>query len=275
MTLNEAIQAGSAALKSAGIDGFARDARRLASFAAGLPMDRLSLERDRPLTANQIAKFEVAIAARSSHQPIAQITGMREFYGFEFHVTRDTLDPRPDSELLVDLALAAGGKTVLDLGTGTGCLLLSVLTQLPDAHGLGVDISEKALDVARRNAERHGLTGRVSFVHGNWLDGIRDKFDLILCNPPYISEEALEGLSKEVRLWEPRSALTAGADTLAAYRQVAERLHHVMSGGAIAVFEIGSDQGQTVPDLLRGYGFTNPVLHHDINDKPRAVVVNS
>jgi release factor glutamine methyltransferase len=204
------------------------------------------------------AGFEPLVARRVGGEPVAYIVGHRAFWTIDLEVAPGVLIPRPDSETLLEAALAhfgeAGPGTILDLGTGPGTLLLAALDQWPRAEGLGVDRSEAALAIARANAEALGLAGRAEFRLGDWAEGITARFDLILCNPPYVEEGA--ALPRDVREWEPHSALFAGPDGLDAYRRLAPTVPVLLAEGGIACFEIGAGQEREVGVLFAREGLT-------------------
>lgn len=246
------------------------DAELLAAHALGLPRTGMLL-RLRDLSAPEGA--EALLARRLRHEPMAHITGTRDFWTLTLNVTADTLIPRPDSETLIEAAVrhfagTAGPGRVLDLGTGSGALLLAVLDQWPGATGVGIDISPRALSVAHRNAERLGIGVRARFRQGDWALGIDETFDLILCNPPYIPSR--ETLSKEVADYEPYGALFAGPDGLDCYRRLAPETRQLMAPGGVALFEIGHDQGESVPALFATAGFA-PVVLSDLAGHTRCV----
>lgn len=217
--------------------------------------------------------FDVLVARRLNHEPIAYITGSRGFWTVEIGVGPGVLVPRADSETLIEAAVAHfagtdGPKRVLDLGTGPGTLLLAALAEWPAAAGVGVDASEAALAYARRNAEALGMADRAALKAGDWATGLTGPFDLILCNPPYIG--TAEELGPEVRDHEPTSALFAGEDGLDDYRRIIPDLPRLLAPAGLAVVEIGWTQGQAVSALMRGAGL-DPVLHHDLGGRPRAI----
>ena len=185
-----------------------RDARLLMAHVLGTAPDRLTLELSRMMTPQQVAQFEHLIKQRMAHKPVSQLIGKRQFWGHWFRVTPDVLDPRPDTETLVAEALKTPAEQVLDLGTGSGCILLSLLSEWPDAQGLGVDLSEAALAVARENARALGVADRVSLCPSDWFAAVDGTFDLIVSNPPYISAEEMQTLAPDVRDHEPHLALT-------------------------------------------------------------------
>jgi release factor glutamine methyltransferase len=244
----------------------------LLAFVTGRQASSLRLSLDDEISPTHLAAFNTVIAKRKQHQPISQIIGYRDFWKHRFVVTPDVLDPRPDTETLVEKAVELGPfETVLDLGTGSGCILLSLLDEWPQAIGQGVDASTPALDVAKRNASSLGLTQRSQFILGDWCNGISKRFDLVVSNPPYITKQAMEGLSPDVRNWEPRMALTPEGDGLDAYRSIATTVRRVMNPNAVLLLEIGFDQGNAVTKLLSDNGFLDVQLFTDINGKDRVV----
>lgn len=231
------------------------DAELLMAHALGVSREAMLLGRTRDPAP---AGFAALVTRRLAHEPIAYITGRRGFWTIELEVGPGVLVPRPDSETLIEAAIAhfgtSGPVSILDLGTGPGTLLLAALDQWRDARGLGVDRSEEALAYARRNAERLGLTGRAEFRPGDWDEGLAERFDLILCNPPYIEEDA--ALPADVAGWEPVVALYAGPEGLGDYRRLAPRLGRLLAPGGIACVEIGAGQADAVAALFTQMGFT-------------------
>lgn len=269
MKLSQAQADGASLLRAAGIEGASRDADRILAAVLDMEPGRLRITEDRDLSGDEAARFNKGIAARALHQPVAQIVGFRDFWAHRFKVTRDTLDPRPETEALVEAALARPWKTVLDLGTGTGAILISLLAARAGTTGLGTDISEKALDVARHNARRIGVNAR--FRHADWYQGVTGSFDLIVSNPPYISADEMAGLSSDVRDWEPRGALTDGANGLTAYRVIAAGARDLLTPQGIVLTEIGPTQGRAVAELFRAGGATTTVLP-DLDGRDRVVL---
>ncbi len=247
------------------------DAEVLLADALGTDRMALLLDPDRMVDA---AAFAARVDRRAGGEPVAYITGRREFWSIDLAVTRDVLIPRPDSETLIEAAVAhfagtAGPARVLDLGTGSGALLLAALSEWPAANGVGVDASAAALVVATANAARVGLAGRASFVHGGWNAG-EGVFDLILCNPPYVA--AGEDLPREVAEWEPHAALFAGADGLADYRRIAPVVADRLAPGGVAAIEIGATQGAAAAALFAAQGL-QVGLRRDLAGLPRCLVV--
>lgn len=217
--------------------------------------------------------FALLIERRLAREPVSHITGRRDFWTLSLAVTPDVLTPRPDTETLMEAAVAhfqdtEGPRRVLDLGTGSGALLLAALDQWPEATGLGIDISAAALEVACGNAERCGLSGRVEFRQGDWFEGIGERFDLILANPPYIRTGT--ALAPEVAEHEPHGALFAGTDGLDAYRAIAPELAERLAPGGLAAIEIGYDQQDEASHLFAGQGLTISVLT-DLGGRPRCI----
>jgi len=269
---------GVATLKAAGIEGAARDARWLLAHALGIGRDRLTLVLSDPVTQAQVTLFRQAIAARARRQPVAQIVGTRLFWGRSFHVTPDVLDPRPETETLIDCALKKPFSSVLDLGTGSGAILLSLLAERAGAVGMGADLSPEALDVARRNADALGLAARADFVQSDWFDKISGRFDLIVSNPPYIAAPDYAGLAPELRDWEPRMALVpkeCDGSGLAAYRAIIAHAPDYLTDGGWLMVEIGLGQGADVLALLTQAGLVYGQVIADMTGRGRVVIAQA
>ncbi|HEY0132403.1 MAG TPA: peptide chain release factor N(5)-glutamine methyltransferase [Allosphingosinicella sp.] len=231
------------------------DAEVLMAHALGMERDQLLLaDKDR----KPPPEFETLVSRREAGEPIAYIVGRRGFWTIELEVGPGVLVPRPDSETLIEAAVAhfgaAAPQRILDLGTGPGTLLLAALDQWPQATGLGVDSSETALDYARRNAERLDLSARAAFRKGDWAEGIDRIFDLILCNPPYVESGA--DLPRDVAEWEPAEALFAAADGLSEYRRLAPQIPRLLAPGGLACIELGAGQRDAVAALFDGSGLS-------------------
>lgn len=258
-------------LRAAGIESPERDARRLLAHASGVEPDRLIVMSTKPVSMAVRAVFEASISDRCKHKPIAQIIGVRHFYKHEFCINGMTLDPRPETETLVDTALAAPFETVLDLGTGSGAILLSLLAERERVLGVGVDISREALAVARLNSVRMNLQTRAKFLVQDWFEGLTARFDLIVSNPPYVSARAYAQLAPDVRQWEPKIALTDDADGLSAYNRILPDAPAFLTKGGRLIVEIGSDQGAAVAALFAENGFVRIVVHPDLDGRDRVV----
>jgi release factor glutamine methyltransferase len=258
-------------LSGAGIEEFRREARILLAFVVGLDPLQVSMRLEEVLNAEQSAKLEAALRSRVARVPMSHILGYRDFYEHRFIVTPDVLDPRPETEELVARALSAPFENVLDLGTGSGCIILSLLAENSSARGLAVDQSAQALEVARRNAENLRLTDRLRFCRSDWCQELSaEQFDLIVSNPPYIHPAALKGLSPEVH-HEPISALTDNIDGLSHYATIAHQAHGFLAPQGRLLFEIGYDQGAAVAEILRKEGYGDIAILEDLDHRPRVV----
>jgi release factor glutamine methyltransferase len=270
MTVAEALRHGAALLAAAGVDNPAFDARLLLAHAMGV--DQATLLRDREAVAP--CAYQVLLARRAAREPLAFITGRQGFWTLDLEVSPDTLIPRGDSETLVEAVLAARRpvQRVLDLGTGTGCLLLAVLSEFPEAWGLGLDLSPAAAALAARNARALGLGHRAAFAAADWARPIAGRFDLVLSNPPYIPAADVAALMPEVARFEPRRALDGGADGLDAYRILLAALPGLLAPGGLALFELGVGQGAAVAALAAAVGFST-ALRADLGGIPRVLLL--
>lgn len=246
-------------LKEAGIEAPRLDALLLLSHASGLSADRLRIDPDLELPSAATEQFVSLLARRLDYEPISHILGCREFWSLDFRVSRDVLDPRPDSETLVaavleEVADRQAALRIADFGTGSGCLLLALLHELPKAEGVGIDKSPAALSVARANAASLGLAARTALHEGNWGEGLAGPFDILISNPPYIESAVVPGLAPEVARYEPLLALDGGVDGLDAYRQLIPDLARLAAKGALIALEIGQGQEQAVAGMLAAVG---------------------
>lgn len=271
MTFQEALTAAIQRLRGAGVPDPALDARRLLAHVVGVDAGRLILMMHDPLEPARAEGFAVLITRREAREPVSHLTGGRDFYGRRFKVTSDVLDPRPETETLISMALEKPFHRVLDLGTGTGCIALTLLAERPAAQGVAVDVSDKALDVARFNAAALGVADRLSLGSSDWFAAVDGMFDLIVSNPPYIDAAEMPDLSPEVRLHEPELALTPGADGTAPYRIIADgALGHLAPNGRLLV-EIGYRQGAAVSAIFEEAGLMKVTVHQDLNGHDRVV----
>jgi release factor glutamine methyltransferase len=271
MIAADALRWGTRQLVEVGIQNGAVDARWLLAEALEIPRDRLTVSLRDPLTAEARARFETLIKARQARRPVSHLLGRREFYGHSFTVTPDVLDPRPETEHLVEAALSVPFQTVLDLGTGSGCILLSLLVERPEATGVGVDLSQAALAIAAQNRDRLGLNDRAHLMPSDWFQNVSGRFDLIVSNPPYIAEEDMAQLAPEVRLWEPKLALTPGGDGLGAYRRIAASAPDYLPPGGHVIVEIGASQASDVCEILQDAGFAEIRVSQDLSTLDRVV----
>jgi release factor glutamine methyltransferase len=279
-------------LRSAGIENAATEARILC--AAILQLDRISLltQAERPINDTETEQLTLAFNRRAQHEPLARIIGQREFWSLNFGLNAATLVPRPDSEALIETALSLFPQhnaplRILDLGTGSGCLLLALLHEYPNASGIGVDKAAEAITQAAANATTLGVQARADFIGADWnqadfLQKISsfqptwnegDKFDLIISNPPYIASPVIATLTPEVKNYDPIAALDGGADGLAAYRQLADVLPALSHRKTLTLLEIGYDQAASVPALFAEKGHTIAGLRHDLAGNPRCVII--
>jgi release factor glutamine methyltransferase len=276
MTLGALLVDGTRRLTAAGVPEAARDARRLLAVAAGVAADRLTVALAGTAPEGAEARFAAMLEERVRRRPVAQIVGQRAFWGRDFVVTGDVLDPRPETEVLVARALQGpAAEQVLDLGCGSGAILISLLAEWPAARGRGVDASPAALDVARLNAECHEVIGRAEFATGDWLAGEVETYDLIVCNPPYIPAAELAALAPEVRNWEPATALSPGPSGLEAYGRIAGDLTRCLRPGGLALFEVGAGQAERVAAIFAQAGLADSALHPDLDGRDRVLALRA
>ena len=282
-SLRDLLAAATARLRAAGIDSAALDARLLAGAALGWSREALLTRSGDTPPPEARARFEALLARRADREPVSRILGRREFWSLEFVLAPDTLDPRPDSETLVEAALALAPRdralNILDLGTGSGCLLLALLTELPLAHGLGLDGAEGAVAAAAANADRLGLAGRARFLRRDWCEAdwsvglVPDGgFDLVVSNPPYIPALEISHLAPEVARFDPRAALDGGEDGLDAYRSLAPVLPGLLAADGLTVFEHGAGQGAAVVALVAAAGLVPAGSRADLAGIDRCVL---
>lgn len=261
-------------LAAAGADEADLDARLLLQRATGWDRATLAARGDEALSDDIAARFDALVARRQAREPLSYILGARGFWSLELAVTRDVLTPRPETELVVEalLAGAPAPERVLDLGTGSGAILLALLVERPGAWGVGIDASRAALKVAQANAVASGVAARVAFVCGDWDASLDGAFDLVACNPPYVATAELAALAPEVRDFEPRQALDGGADGLDAYRRLAPGVARLLRPGGLAAFEIGWEQGDAVASLLAAQPDIKDVeVRRDLSERDRVV----
>lgn len=265
-------------LEAAGIESPELDARLLLGEVLRLDLTGLVAAAAHPLTANEAAALDSLIQRRIDGEPVARLLGRKEFWGLSLALSPATLVPRPDTETIVEAALARlqqdgrGDRLrIADLGTGSGAILLALLSELPNAQGIGTDINRDALSIAARNATALGLSGRASFIACDYADALRGPFDLIVSNPPYIPSRDIDDLAIEVRAHDPRLALDGGADGLAAYRAIIPAAFERLAPGGVVVVEVGQGQDVDVARLMAEAGFDTSVpAKADLNGVPRA-----
>lgn len=267
-----------ATLRAAGIDTADLDARLLVASLLGLTATRLIVDGDRAVGEGEAERVAAAVSRRAAGEPVGRILGEREFWGISFRLNEATLEPRPDSETIVEAALAACGDPdrplrILDLGTGTGCLLVALLAERPVACGIGVDLSARALEAARANADDAGVGSRALFVQSDLGRPVATGLDLVVSNPPYIPSADIGGLDREVRLHDPRLALDGGADGLDPYRRLLGWVGGALRPGGTVVLEVAPDGAAAVATLGEDAGFSVLEVRADLAGRPRAVVL--
>ncbi len=284
-TVRESLVAATAHLAAAGVAEASGDARYLVAHALGLDRAALLRAPERTLEDDERRRLADLLARRTAHEPISRIIGERAFHGLTLALNAETLDPRPDTETVVEVALTLAQQItpresplkILDLGTGTGAIALALLAALPDAEATATDISQLALEIARQNAERHGLANRIRFVRSHWLEEVSDRYHLIVSNPPYIPSGEIATLAPEVARWDPRAALDGGPDGLEAYRAILADTPRVLESSGFAVFEVGHDQAAAVSAIASEHGLRpaplNWPLLRDLGGNTRCVAV--
>ncbi|MCA8869011.1 MAG: peptide chain release factor N(5)-glutamine methyltransferase [Rhodobacteraceae bacterium] len=272
-TVQDTIRAATRELTAAGIDSATIDARRLVAHALAIAPDRLSLVAGDAIMPAALGILDAAIAARVDRQPVSQIIGRRMFWGRDFKVTPAVLDPRPETEVLIGAALAQPYSRLLDLGTGSGCILLTLLAENPGASGTGTDINEDALKIAGENRAALQLEGRAELSPSDWFQNVTGRYDLIVSNPPYIALGEMATLAPEVLKWEPMAALTPGESGLEAYEIIAANVVNFLNPGGRVLLEVGPTQAPAVAALFRARGLENDVIHSDMDGRDRAVEI--
>ena len=271
MILRELMMQAQARLRDANIENPGRDVRKLVAAALAVPAERLTLISGSTASPDQVAQFEAYVSQRLARKPVARILGYREFWGRKFEISADVLDPRADTETIVLEALKTPAKRLLDLGTGSGVLAVTLVAEWPDAQAVASDISNAALAIAKTNAAAHGVAGRVEFCCSDWFAAISGQFDLIVSNPPYISESEFPELSADVTHYDPKIALSPGKDGLAAYRTIARDAHnHLLPSGRLIV-EIGASQGAAVKKIFTQKGYQEIETLKDLSERDRVV----
>jgi len=293
-SIAEAILQGAHDLRKAGVPEARREAGSLLAHVMGQDRTFILAHADDPISEEQLEQFRRVLESRVSGKPMQYITGHQEFFGLDFEVTSDVLIPRPETELLVEKALqlvssSASSPYICDVGTGSGCVAITLLHELlhnhPDTRAVAIDISESALEVAKRNAARHSVTDRISFVvsdgfealdhqnQGDREDTPRELFDLIVSNPPYVADGVISSLQREVRDFEPRRALEAGVDGLSVISRLLAGAGAFLQTGGYFLFEIGFDQHQAIEQLIDRRVWKLLDIHKDLQGIPRTVAL--
>lgn len=274
MTVKDIIIKTTAVLKDAGIESASLDCRLLLCKFLGVDKVYLITNSDREI--DDLSEFDALVKRRLNHEPMQYILNHAEFMGLDFYVDENVLIPRPDTEILVEKVISHFGETsfeFLDIGTGSGCIPISILANCKNARGISADISEKAIDVAKKNAESNGVSERLNFINIDILNHFPEgKFDCIVSNPPYIESEVVETLMPDVREFEPYLALDGGADGLTFYRRIADKGYDSLKDGGLLAFEIGYNQGESVGRIMNEKGYRNTEVIKDIAGNDRVVV---
>jgi release factor glutamine methyltransferase len=281
MTIAQARRTLTEQFRAAGLDTPELDARLLVGHALGLDHTALATESSRALEPRESETLATLTSRRMAHEPVARILGVKEFWGLALRLNAATLVPRPETETIMEAALAAvdaGGSrtralTLADLGTGSGALLLALLSELPNARGVATDINPAALAIARDNAGRHGLASRATFVAGDFGAALKGGFDLVVVNPPYIARADIAALAPEVQ-YDPRLALDGGPDGLACYRALALDARRLLAPAGTMVLELGIGQAGAVTGLMAAAGLTPGSTRADLAGIPRALSVS-
>jgi release factor glutamine methyltransferase len=278
MIIEEALTQACRTLDRAGVESARMEARLLMRFVLNISLEALLMDGSRVLTEQDKMQFDDLVVLRAERRPMSQVLGFREFWGMNFCVTGDTLTPRPDSETLISALLQQKPQRgqalkILDLGTGTGCLLLSALSEYPQASGLGVDISDAALAIAERNAASLGLKNRALFKKSDWNSEINGVWDVILSNPPYIPTEEIPKLSPEVATYEPQAALDGGSDGLNCYLRISRFLPNILAKEGVALLEVGAGQAKDVARLVSEQGLNIADITRDLAGIERCVII--
>lgn len=267
-------------LQAAGVPDARRDARLLTAHALGIAPQRVLIDTEQPVTLDQQSALAAITERRCQREPVSRILGSRGFWTLDLTLTPDTLDPRPDTETLVEAVLAArpdqqAALRMVDFGTGSGCILLALLSEYPAAVGVGVDIAPGAVAAASANAERNGLADRASFQCGNWAEGLAEQgraFDVIVSNPPYIATHEMAALDPEVTRYDPLRALVSGPSGLEDYQRLIPQLSAVLAPGGLVALEVGFTQADSVAELLRSQGFSEVWTRADLGGVARCVM---
>ena len=258
-------------LSESGIDGAARDARILTAYALEVPISDLSLKINEKVPANIIRKLEKLLMRRISREPISKILGRREFWGRTFSINKKVLDPRGDTETLIDYVIDNPVKSVLELGTGSGVIAITLACEWKETNITATDISEDALQLAEINAEKFNVHNKIQFLKSDWFDNVKGVFDLIISNPPYIGWIEKDKISVEVTKYDPEIALFAGFDGLDAYKRIVPNLVKFLNPDGFVVFEIGESQSNRVKTIMNSFGFFDIEIVKDLSGKDRLI----
>ena len=271
MKLKEVLADIAIKLSKSGIEGAARDARILAAFALEIPISELSLKINEQVSEKIIAELEKLILRRIDREPISKIIGRREFWGRSFSINENVLDPRGDTETLIDFVIEKPVKSVLELGTGSGAIAVTLACEWKEVHVTAIDISEDALSMAKINAEKFNVQKKIHFLKSDWFESVKGSFDLIISNPPYIGLIEQNEISAEVIKYDPEIALFAGSDGLDAYQTIIPNIAKFLNPDGLVVLETGAFQGIQVKNMMITVGFIDAKIVKDLSGKDRLV----
>lgn len=274
MTAAEAMSAAVARLRAAGVPDPARDARILLAHAARVDAARVTLIAPEDIEPEIADRYDHLVSLRAVRVPVSQLVGAREFYGRRFEISNLVLDPRQETETLIEVALSAPFERVLDLGTGSGCILVTLLAERQEARGVGIDVSEDACLQASANAVLNNVSDRAAFLMSGWFENVEGRYDLIVSNPPYLAASEMIEVQPELRDFEPRLALTDGGDGLSAYRTIAAEAQEYLSAEGRVVVEIGWQQGQDVCAIFESQGWAEVAILPDLAGRDRVVLAS-
>ena len=271
MTVQELLTASQAKLRECGISDPVRDARLLLADCLELRTQNLNLLDNSCISEIKISKFWRMINERCKRKPVSKILGYRSFWGRDFEINENVLDPRGDTETLIELILDCNFENMLELGTGSGAIAITILAERPEVTCVATDISQYALDTARTNSKRHGVQSRLKLLYSNWFDKVSGSFDIIVSNPPYISSKEYAQLSAEVLKYDPKISLTLGGDGLEAYREILSQALEKLSKNGHIFLEIGYTQANAVGHLFKEAGFQQIKVHKDLGSRDRVI----
>ena len=271
MKLKEVLANTANKLSESGIEGAARDARILTAYALQIPISELSLKINEQVSGKITSKLEKLILRRIHREPISKILGRREFWGRTFSINENVLDPRGDTETLIEFVIEKPVKSVLELGTGSGAIAITLACEWKEVHVTAIDISKEALSLAKSNAEKFNVQNKVDFLKSDWLEAVKGPFDLIISNPPYIGLIEKDEISTEVIKYDPDIALFAGLDGLDAYKKIIPNLAKFLNPDGFAVLEIGEYQSNQVKNMMNAVGFIDAKIVKDLSGKDRLV----
>ncbi len=271
MKLREVLADNTIKLSRSGIEGAARDARILTAYTLEIPISELSLKLDELVSEQIIAELEKLILRRINREPISKILGKREFWGRSFSISENVLDPRADTETLIDFVIEKPVKSVLELGTGSGAIAITLACEWKEVQVTAIDISEDALSLAKINAEKFNVQNKVHFLKSDWFETVKGSFDLIISNPPYIGLIEQDKISAEVLKYDPKISLFAGRDGLDAYKKIIPNLAKFLNPDGLVVLETGVSQSNQVKNMMNAVGFIDAKIVKDLSGKDRLV----